>query len=181
MDPSSIATAGMGAQAGGGILGAIGSIMGGQAQASQFKYQAAVARQNAQVAKQNQEYASQQGEIQAQSYGMQAAQRQGQIKVAQGASGLDVNSGSAKQVQNSQKLVTSMDLDQIRSNAAKTAYNFDVQSVNFTNQAQLDTRAAADANTAGEIGAASTLLGSASSVSSKWLQGQQVGLKMGTP
>lgn len=176
MTPSNVSGAGLGLTAAGGVVGAIGSILGGQSQQKMYNYQAAIAKQNSQIASQNADYSIQKGEQQAQSYGMQAAQRQGQIRASQGASGLDVNSGSAKQVQDSQRLVTSMDLDQIRSNAAKTAYDYDVQAVNFTDQGQLDTMAGANASAAGSIGAASTLLGSASSVSSKWLQGQQVGL-----
>lgn len=173
---SSISSAGLGLTAAGGVVGAIGSIFGGQAQQKMYDYQAAIAKQNAQIAKQNSDYAIQKGEQQAQNYGLQAAQRQGQIVVAQAASGLDVNSGSAKQVQESQQKITSMDLEQIRSNAAKTAYDYDVQSVNFSSQAQLDVLAGENASAAGGIGAMSTLLGSAASVSSKWLQGRQVGL-----
>jgi hypothetical protein len=180
MTPGNVSSAGVGLSAAGGVVGAIGSIFGGQSQQKMFNYQAALAQQNAQIAKQNADYAIQQGEQQAQSYGMQAAQRQGQIKVAQAASGLDINSGSAARVQAGQKLVTSMDLDQIRSNAAKTAYNYDVQANTFENQSSLDVMAGSNAAAAGEIGATSTLLGSASSVSTKWLQGQQAGL-FGSP
>lgn len=179
MNPSNIASTGLGMSGGGGIVGAIGSIFSGGAQQKMQNYQARVAQLNAQVAKQNADYAIQRGEQQAQSYGMQASQRQGQIKVAQAASGLDINSGSNLAVQQGQRQVTTMDLEQIRSNAAKTAYDYDVQSTSFTNQAQLDKMAGQNEYAAGWINAGSTLIGSASSVAERWYQGQQVGLTSG--
>jgi hypothetical protein len=48
--------------------------------------------------------------------------------------------------------------------------------VQYTSQAQLDTLAGRNARTSGMIGAASSILGGASSVSSEWLRGQSLGL-----
>lgn len=160
----------------GGLTGAASASEQSQAQQATYNYQAGVATINAQIAKQNQEYAVQQGEQEAQTAGMQGAQQMGKIKVAQASSGLDINSGSAKQVQNSQQLVTDLNLDQIRSNAAKTAYDYDVQATQYTNQATLYKMGAANAAAAEPYNVASSILGSASSVSSKWLQGQSVGM-----
>lgn len=174
--PASIAGIGQGATAGGGILGAFGALSGGEANQSMYNYQAQVATLNAQIEKQNATYAVQQGEQQAQSYGLQAGQRFAQIKTSQASAGFDVNSGSDKAVQDSQRQVTNLDLTQIRSNANKTAYDYDTQAVGFQNQAALDTMAGANAMKAGEIGAFSSILGAAGSVSSQWLQGNQVGL-----
>lgn len=175
-NPTQIAEAGIGANAAGGVLGAIGSEQSGEAQQGMYNYQAGVAQLNATIAKQNADYAINSGEQQAQSYGLQAGNRQGQIVASQSSSGLDVNSGSNKQVQESQKMVTNLDLTQIRSNANKTAYDFENQAVGFESQATLDTMAGKNAAEAGTIGAFSSILGSASSVSSKWLQGNQLGL-----
>jgi hypothetical protein len=69
-----------------------------------------------------------------------------------------------------------MDLTQIRSNAAKTAYDFSTKATMDLNQATLDTMAGANARTAGDINAASSILGTVGSVSSKWLQGKQMGM-----
>ena len=76
----------------------------------------------------------------------------GQIKAAQGASGVDVNSGSAKEVQTSQHLVSQMDLNTIREKAAKTAYDFSVQATNYENQAKGYSKAASNARTEGISG-----------------------------
>ena len=107
---------------------------------------------------------------------MQAGQRMGQIKAAQGSSGLDVNTGSNVQVRASQQKVTGIELDTIRSNAARTAYNYDVKSTQDIAQANLFKLNAADAMQAGEIKAAGSILGTAGSVSSEWLSGQRMGL-----
>jgi hypothetical protein len=48
--------------------------------------------------------------------------------------------------------------------------------VSDTNQATLDIAAGKNAAAAGDINAVSSILGTAGSVSSKWLQGNQVGL-----
>lgn len=167
---------GMGASALGSLFGAGGSIAAGEAQQQMNNYQASIALMNAKVAKQNETYARNVGEIQAQNAGLQAAQVEGQTKAAEASSGLDVNSGSAKQVQESQAKVTSLNLDQIRSNAAKTAYNFDVQSAGFEDQANLFRMAGANAAEAGEIGAVSSIVGGASSVATQWSKASQVGL-----
>lgn len=158
----------------GGLTSASGASAAGQAGQQQANYQASVALMNAQIAQQNAEYAVQQGEQQSQKYGMGAAQQFGKIVTAQASSGLDVNSGSNKQVQDSQRLVTGMDLDQIRSNAAKTAYNFDVQATQDVAQASMDYKSGANQAAAGNINAASSILGTAGSVASKWMQSSQV-------
>lgn len=178
--PTAVGEIGLGSSAIGGVTGAIGGLFSGISQQRMYNYQAAVAQINAQIAQQNAEYSYQVGEQKSQQYGIQSAQQFGQIKAAQSSSGLDVNSGSALQTQQSQKFVSSMDLAQIRSDAAKTAYNYDVEATQYENQATLDKSAGANALTAGFINAGSSLLGGASSVASKWLQGQQMGLWGGT-
>jgi hypothetical protein len=167
---------GMGATIGGSLLSAGGNIASGFNNAAMFNYQSALARLQAGVAGQNAEFAIQTGEQQAVKTGLAQAQRFGQIRVAQGASGTDVNSGSNKQVQDSQRMLDQMDLTQIRSNAARTAYGYKIEGAMDTAQAGLYDSAASNAITAGGIGAASSILGGASSVSSEWLQGQRVGL-----
>lgn len=177
---SFLAAASIGSQAAGGIFQAVGASKQGQAQQQMYDYQASVAQLRANIDTQNAEYATQQGEQQAQQYGMQAGQRQGAIVAAQGASGLNVNAGSAKQVQTSQATVTALDLDTIRSNAAKTAYNFNTQAVYDKAQANVDVMAGNNAAQAGNINAASSILSSAGSVSSSWMKASQLGMFSGT-
>lgn len=176
MDPKQIAGAGIGATAGGGILSAFGSVSSGIANKNMYDYQASIARLNQQIDTQNAEFATQTGEQQATISGMKTGQQIAQTKVAQASSGFDVNSGSNAQVRESEHRVGAIDTDIIRSNAAKTAYNYQVQGAQAGNQASLYASAGSNAMTAGLVGAGSSILGSASSVSSQWLQGQRVGL-----
>lgn len=173
---AAVGAIGLGTTLAGGVLGAFGAEKSAAAQQQMYDYQSQVAKLNAQIDLQNRDYAIQQGERQAVQYGMKAAQTEGQIKVAQSGSGLDVNAGSALSVQRSEAKVAAMDLDQIRTNAGKVAYDYTVKSSMDLNQATLDTMAGINARTAGDIQAAQSILGAAGSVSSKWMQGQQAGM-----
>jgi hypothetical protein len=167
---------GIGATLAGGITSAIGAEKTAAATQQSFNYQAGVAQINSTIDLQNADYARSQGETQAMQYGLKAGQQQAQIKNQQAASGLDVNSGSAVAVQQSQKTITGIDTAQIRSNAAKTAYDYDVKSTMDLNQSTLDVMAGNNAITAGNYAAASSILGSVGSVASKWNQGTTSGL-----
>jgi hypothetical protein len=171
-----IGVIGLGASLAGGIFGAQGAKQSAAATQASYNYQAGVAKINSQIDLQNAEYARNYGEIQATQFGLKERQQEGQIKVAQAASNLDVNSGSAVDVQTSQRKLGQMDMTQIRSNAAKTAYDFDVKSTMDLNQSTLDVMAGQNAKSAGDIQAMSSIIGGVGSVSSKWLQGNQMGM-----
>ncbi|MGH7239323.1 MAG: hypothetical protein ACREHG_04560 [Candidatus Saccharimonadales bacterium] len=176
-DPTAIIGGiGLGATALGGIFGAAGASQQAKAQQGMYNYQAGMAKFNSVIALQNADYARDQGERQVEQYGLKTAQQMGGIRSAQAASGLDVNTGSAAAVQSGQRQIADIDMTQIRSNAAKTAYNFDVESKTFEQQAQLYTYAGENAAAAGQINIMSSILGSVGGVSNMWLKGQQVGI-----
>lgn len=160
----------------GGAVSAAGTSMSAGAQSQAFKYQAGVAQLNERISKQNADYSRSVGEVEAQQSGMKNRQQVGQIRVAQSASGLDINKGSAKLVSESQKDIGAQDQALIRSNAAKRAYGYEVEAAGETAKGHLATMSAANAETAGKIGVASSILGTATSVSSKWLDAKRVGM-----
>lgn len=176
MTASSMGSVGMGASLAGGLVSAFGNIMSGNAQQQMYNYQAQVARINSTIDLQNAEYAINQGEQEAQITGLKGGQQRGAIIAGQGASGIAIGSGSSADVVASQSTINRMDMTQIRANASKTAYDFQVKSTMDTNQATLDVVAGNNAKTAGEIGAASSILGSVGSVASKWSAGTASGL-----
>ncbi len=178
--PTTLGGIGVGTSLVAGMLSAFGAEKSGASQQQMYNYQAQVAQINANIDRQNAEYALNQGEQQAEKFGLQAGQQRGQIIAAQGASNIAIGAGSSADVVRSQDLLTRMDLTQIRSNAAKTAYDFNVKATMDTNQATLDTMAGQNAKIAGDINAASSILGTVGSVSSKWLQGRQSGVWGGT-
>lgn len=175
-DPVTLGTISMATSVAGGATGVLGALFGGAAKSESYKYQSSMAWYNAAIARQNEKYAFDVGEQQAEKAGIAGAAQAGQIKAAQAASGVDVKGGSAVQVQESQHLVSQMDLNTIREKAAKTAYDFSVQATNYENQAKGLSKAAANAKTEGVLGAVSSFIGTAGSVASKWLQGNQLGL-----
>src|SRR6185437_14060244 len=126
MGTAALAATSIGSSLIGGIMQGVGAKGQYDAQASMYGYQAQVSQINSQIDLQNADYAKQQGENQATVYVMKAGQEFGKIKATQGASGVAIGSGSSADVLTSQRKVTGMDLDQIRANAAKTAYDFDV-------------------------------------------------------
>lgn len=179
MDPISLGTVaavGAGASAGGGILGAIGSIMGGKSKSSMYQYQAGIADINARIAKQNADYQRSVGEVEAQQSGLKTRAEIGATKATQGARGVDVATGSNLQVRESEGDIGRENQAIIRSNAAHRAYGSEVEALQDTAQGQMARFAGKTSETAGYIGAASSILGAASSVSSKWMQGNSVGL-----
>src|ERR1700756_3982066 len=129
-DPVSLGLAGVGlaTSAAGGITSAMGSVFQGNAQASMYGYQAGVARMNAQLATQDANYAREVGEIEAQEKGTETAARVGETKAIQGASNIDVNTGSSALVRQSEIGIGQFEESVIRSNAAKRAFGYDVKS-----------------------------------------------------
>jgi hypothetical protein len=100
----------------------------------------------------------------------------GQIRAAQGASGIDVNSGSNVDVQKGASLVAKMDQDQIRENAMRKQTGFLQAAQGEKMQAGLYDYAGRNAMREGKIGALTSIIGGATSVASKWSQGSQVGI-----
>ena len=166
----------LGAGAAGGLIGGVGSILGGEGQAANDRYQAQVAQNNAKLAAGAADTALAQGQVAAQQQYQVGSQRLGQARAAEGANGVDVNSGSARDVQSGIARTTAL-------NVGATTYNSDVQAVsdrnqaaNYDTQANVDQTAGANAVTSGFIGGATSLIGSASSVASKWASFQTNGV-----
>ena len=175
-DPVTLGTIGIASTLAGGLTSAFGAEKSGAASQQMYDYQAAVAQINSKIDKQNADWAVNQGEQQSVIYGLKEAQTFGAIRTGEAASNVDVNSGSASKVQTSERTVGAIDTTQIRSNAAKVAYDYEVKSTMDLNQSTLDTMAGVNAKTTGDINATSSILGTVGSVASKWLQGSQMGL-----
>jgi len=154
----------------GGGTSAAGGILGGIAGSNAYSYKAQVAKNNAIIARQNAGYASAQGEVEQRQQGLKDRYGMGQILTGQAAGGLDVNSGSALDVRTSQGAINTENQMMIRNNATRKAYGFDVEAMNFESEAKVDKAAGDNALVAGAIGGAGSLIGTASSVSDKWLK-----------
>lgn len=153
MNPSNLMAASGGIQA-------VGDIATSQSQAAAAGYNAKIAGMNATLATQNAQWTGAEGEQAVGIAGLKSQQQQGAIKTAQAANNVDVNTGSAKEVQKSQAEMSMLNEMNIRSNAARTAYGFETNAVSDTAQANLDRSEASNDKTAGYFGAGASLLGS---------------------
>ena len=88
----------------------------------------------------------------------------GRQRAALAASGVDISSGSARDVQVDAAELGELDALTIRSNAAREAWGYGVQATDFRLQADAARRTGRSAQTAGRIGAATTILGTGSSL-----------------
>ncbi len=181
MNPVSLTAISLAGSAGAGISGALGSLFQGRAQSKSYAYQAGVADINSKIQKQNADYERNVGEVKAQQVGLKTAADIGTAKTVQGASGLDVNTGSNSQVRDSMREIGQQDARVSRANTARRAYGFEVGAMEAASQGQMYRSASKTSRTAGYIGAASSILGAASSVSSKWLTASSSGIGSSRP
>lgn len=155
----------------GGGISAAGQIEQGQATANAANYRAQVSKNNADIAIQNATYAEQAGQAKATTQGMKGALVAGKIKAGQGASGVDVNTGSNVAVQAGQREVSKLDTETVLNNSLLEAYGYRTRATSEESQAGLEQLTAEQAPIGAEIGAAGSLLSSASSLGYKWSAG----------
>ena len=113
-------------------------MLSGLSQANAAGYQAQIARNNAQIARQNAAYSAQAGSAQITAAGEKARQQQGAVRAAIAANGIDVSSGSAADVQVSQREIGALDVANVAQRAANTVYGYQTQASNFTAEAALE-------------------------------------------
>lgn len=157
----------------GSVGSAIGAISSGNAQAAQAAYQAQVDKNNQIIASQNAAYATQAGEAKAYDQGLKERAQQGALAAALAANGIDINSGSAEDVRQTQRQTGLLETERVRQNAALTAYGYRTQSSNFGAQAGLDAAQSKFSSEAGWLKGVGGLLSSASVLPSKfdWMTG----------
>lgn len=156
----------------GTALGAFGAYESGQAQSAAANYQAQVAANNANIARQNASFESAAGESKLVTEGLKTRALVGKEKANTAASGVDVNAGSTAAVRAGTQEMGLLDALTIRSNAAKQAWAQEVQATSDQAQSQLYKFEGSQAQTAGDIGAAASLLSGASTVGGNYLRWQ---------
>jgi hypothetical protein len=149
----------------------------GQAEAQQRSYQAAVARNNAVVANQMADAEIQAGTRAAEMKSLDTARRVAGVKAGQAASGIDVNTGSAVDVQVSERELGVLDADTALTNAQTRAYGYRSRAANELASASLYDKAGQDAQTGSYLSAGGTLLSRASSLPYKDIFGGSGGSK----
>lgn len=181
-DAATAATLGTVASIGGTVFSALGAISSGISQSKSADYNAQIALNNAKIARNNASLAGQKGEIEAAQAGAQEKAKLAAIQADQGASGVDVNSGSAVNVRSSTAQVGEQDILNIRANAARNAYGYETEAQSDTAQAGLYKSQASSDMLGGFLGGASSFLsgvGSAGSEYANYLRSGGLGISSG--
>lgn len=150
------------------LLSLAGTAVSAFGSVEQGAYSGQVADNNAKVAKQNAEYSLEAGEQQADTESRKGAAAGAHLKAQQAASGVDVNTGSAVDVQAGERETNKLDAETVFQNAQLQAYGYTTQATNYEAQSKQDV-------TAGIIGGASSLLENASQLGPKWGIGSSTG------
>jgi hypothetical protein len=159
-----------------GTLGAIGAIataggglFQGIANSQAANYRATVARNNATIANQNATRAIAAGQQQAANQSRQNAAAFGALKTGLAAKNIDTNSGSAVDLEASQRAKGQLDDSNTLYNAQVTAYGYRTNAVSDEAEAQLDQTTATNAPIGAALGAFGSLAGNSRFTS--WIGG----------
>lgn len=141
------------------LVGGVAQIQAGNAQAAASRYNAQVAEMNATMADRAAKDAMERGAAEEQKKRMEIASIQGRQRAAMGANGVDMTFGSPLDTLVDTATMGELDALTIRRNAAREAYDYEVQGVNYRSDATLSRMNARSAKTGGYLGAAGTVLG----------------------
>lgn len=130
-----------------GVSSAAGAYSQSQAQSALGTYQKSVADTNASLAETQASDAIERGNVAASRQDMKTKQVVGSQRAGLAAQGVDVNSGSAMDVQGSTQAVGALDALTIKNNAWRTAWGYQAQAENYTTQGQFEKQSADAAST----------------------------------
>ncbi len=167
-DPISMAAVSLATTVIGGGISAMGAMKQASAQAAAAKYQAQVAQNNAIMAQNNAVYERQAASEDAYQQDLKNKAIIGQAEAELGASGFDINSGTALNVRSDQRKLARVDTLRTRENRELRARQFDQEGINAKATSSLYNMQGNAAKSAGMWNMASSLLGTASSVGDKW-------------
>lgn len=139
-------------------VSAAGAISGGIAQGNAANYQGQVAANNATIARQNATYSAGAAAATTERAGLKARAQDAGVRSGIAANGLDVNSGSAADVQTSQRELGALDTGTVANNGALQVYGYQTQATGYQAQSTLDKQEAGADVAGGFMKAAGTLL-----------------------
>jgi hypothetical protein len=144
-------------------LSAAGSAMQGMAARSAAKAQARVEEQNARLAELQGQDAVRRGGREEAKFRREQSMLEGRQRSLLAAGGVDIDSGSAAELQEASRMEGEEDAAVIRLNAQREKWGFDTQALNHRNAAAAARSAGRNAMTAGIVGGAASLLSAAGS------------------
>lgn len=152
----------------GSALQAMGANEEAGAQQEQAKYNQQVAGNNQQIANAQAEDILGTGRINEETQRYLTAQKLGEARAGAAARGVDVNEGSAVDIQSNLAATGEQEALTIRSNASKQALAARQQAQYFGQQGQLEGMQKKQAGIAGQYGVAGSILGGATNVANRW-------------
>ena len=165
-NPAALATTALIGQGTGGALSAVSAYGAAASKKSSLRYEAQIADFNATLAEQRAQIAQEQGRAKVFQIQRQAAGLKGEQRAAMAARGLDLTTGTPADIISSTDFMSQLDQTQAEVNAAREAWGYRTQATNFKNEARTG-RANASAISPG-LAAATSLLGSATTMASSW-------------
>jgi len=119
------------------ILSGVSAISSASAARKQGKYESAAFRTNAAYARINANDALARGQTSAMSAAVKARMIVGSQRAALAAQGIDISSGSALDVQVNTGHLSELDIMNIKNNAAREAWGYNIQASDYENRATL--------------------------------------------
>lgn len=153
-------------QIGGGLSTAIGAYYTAKGEQNNFQSTANIADTNSRIAELSAQSALFQGQKQEQASRIASRNLKEAQRTAYAGNGIDLNSETAQRVLTSTDVLGEIDANTISANAARAAWGYRTESVQYQNQA-LTARASAKAISP-KTRAMSSLINSASSISESW-------------
>ena len=150
----------------GGVTSAIGAGLSASGQRASLGAQATVAESNARIAELGAQQELDAGNQRIAALTLKAGQVKSAQRVAQAANGVDINQGSAAEVQQSTDVMKEIDKTSLETSAARAAFGQRTQAANYTAQAGMARATAAGINPLMTVG--TSLLGSAGRVADSW-------------
>lgn len=140
----------------------------GDAAKAQAEYAAGVARNNQIIAQQYADTERAKGRVAEDAKRQETAQKISAQRASGGSSGLDVNSGTSLDLQADTAKLGEFDALTIRNNAARAAYGYETQGVNYGSAAEMELSRGRYAKNASNIKIGQSIASSASSFAGKW-------------
>ena len=150
------------------VAGVASAQQQGRNQRKMANYQAQVAENNAKIAEQQADYALRKGEQDAVTQSMKGAAIAGRVRAAQAANAIDINTGSAVDVQESQREQSVLDTETVMHNSQMEAYGYRSQAQDFRGQSGMSRASGEMATQEARNRSFGSLLEGASAVAGSW-------------
>lgn len=149
------------------VIGGAGQIMGGIGQGQQLRYASGVQTQNAKIAEGQAQDSILNTNLEAQRLRRDEGQTKGAQQAAMAANGVDLNFGSAVDIQRDTAARGAEDATQLYKGGNERTKGFEVNAFNYKSEAAADRAKASSAVVSGIFGGLSTALGAASAFKKK--------------